>query len=342
MRLKADQLDRHLKQAELATIYFVTGDEPLQETEVCDAIRGRARELGYSERTLLELERDFDWTQLRQAGANLSLFSERRIIELRFGDHSPGKEGAAALGEYVDSPPPDNLLLISAGKLDGKSKQTKWFRALESAGVVIELWPVDADKLPEWLARRMQKSGKRIDADAAAFIAQRVEGNLLAASQELDKLALLVEGSSIGVDDVLRAVADSARFDAFTLVDACLLGEKERVVRTVRGLRAEGHELPMVMGGLMWEFRQVCSMACAMHAGATRDQAMGAAHVWPQRRARVGAALSRHAAPRMLAFLCDAAAVDRASKGALKVDAWRLLEEFLLRVAGVDIGVRAA
>jgi len=341
MRVKADQLDRHLKQAELAPIYVVTGDEPLQATEVCDAIRARARTLGYTERTLLELSRDFDWVQLRQAGATLSLFAERRIIELRCGDHSPGKEGAAALGEYAASPPPDNLLLISTGKLDGKSKQTKWFKTLESAGVVIELWPVEADELPRWLMQRMQKIDRKLDAQAAEFIAQRVEGNLLAASQELDKLALLVDGT-IGVDHVLRAVADSARFDTFDLVDAALLGDKDRVVRTLRGLRSEGYEVPMVMGGVMWEFRQVCAMSCAMRAGATRDQVMNAAQVWPQRRARVGAALSRHGAPAMIGFLRDAAAVDRASKGALRTDPWRLLEEFLLRLAGVNLGVHPA
>jgi DNA polymerase-3 subunit delta len=342
MRLKPEQLDRHLKQPALSPIYFVTGDEPLQATEICDAIRARARALGYAERVLLDVERDFDWDRLRQAGANLSLFSDRRIVELRLGDHSPGKEGAVALGDYAAASPPDNLLLISAGKFDGRSKQTKWFKALDSAGVVIELWPVTPDRLPEWLMRRMQRAGKSIDAAAAEFVALRVEGNLLAASQELDKLALLVEGASVGIEDVLRSVSDSARFDAFSLVDASLLGETERVVRTLRGLRAEGHELPMVIGAVMWELRQVCSMARAMQAGASRDQAMNAGQVWQQRRARVGAALSRHAAPDMLRFLCDAAAADRASKGALRADPWRLLEEFLLRVAGLRLGVRPA
>jgi DNA polymerase-3 subunit delta len=342
MRLKPEQLDRHLQQPALAPVYFITGDEPLQATELSDAIRGRARALGYGERTLLDLARDFDWDALRQAGASLSLFSERRIIELRFGDHSPGKEGAAALCEYAAAPAADNLLLITSGKFDGKSKQTKWFRALEAAGVVIEVWPIPPDRLAEWLMRRMQRQGRSIDAEAAEFVAQRVEGNLLAASQELDKLALLTGGAAIGLEDVLRAVADSARFDAFSLVDATLLGEKERVVRTLRGLRAEGHELPMVIGGVMWELRQVCSMASAMAAGASRDQAMNAAHVWPQRRARVGAALARHKARDMLEFLRDGAAADRAAKGALAADPWRLLEEFLLRVAGLELGVRPA
>jgi DNA polymerase-3 subunit delta len=342
MRLKPEQLDRHLEQPALAPIYFITGDEPLQATETCDAIRARARALGYGERTLLELTRDFDWDQLRRAGADLSLFAERRIIELRLGDYSPGKEGGAALGDYAAAPPPDNLLLISGGRLDGKSKQTKWFRALDSAGVVIELWPVAPDRLGGWLQRRMQQHGKHMDAEAAEFVALRVEGNLLAASQELDKLALLVDGATIGIEDVLRSVADSARFNAFDLVDAALLGDQERVVRTLRGLRAEGHELPMVLGGVMWELRQVCAMACAMQAGASREQAMNAAHVWPQRRARVSAALSRHAAPDMTAFLRDAAAADSASKGAFRADPWRLLEEFLLRVAGLELGVRPA
>jgi DNA polymerase-3 subunit delta len=342
MRLKPEQLDRHLKQPALSPIYFVTGDEPLQATEVCDAIRARARALGYAERVLLEVERDFDWNRVQQAGANLSLFSERRIVELRLGDHSPGKEGAAALGDYSAAPPPDNLLLISAGKFDGRSKQTKWFKALESAGVVVELWPIAPDRLPEWLTQRMQRAGKNIDAAAAELVALRVEGNLLAASQELDKLALLVEGPSVGIEDVLRSVSDSARFDAFSLVHASLLGEKERVVRTLRGLRAEGHELPMVIGAVLWQLRQVCVVASATTAGASLDRAMTAAQVWGDGQARVRAGLKRHRPDVLISFLRDGAAADRACKGALKADPWRLLEEFLLRVAGLRLGVRPA
>jgi DNA polymerase-3 subunit delta len=294
MRLKPEQLDRHLKQPALSPIYFITGDEPLQATETCDAIRARARALGYTERVLLEVSRDFDWDLLKQAGANLSLFSERRIVELRLGDHSPGKAGAAALGDYAAAPPPDNLLLISAGKFDGRSKQTKWFKAL------------------------------------------------LAASQELDKLALLVEGASIGIEDVLRSVSDSARFDAFSLVDASLLGEKERVVRTLRGLRAEGHELPMVIGAVLWQLRLTCAAATAVAAGASVDRALNAARAWGDSEARARAALKRHRPDVLISFLRDAAAADRAAKGALKADPWRLLEEFLLRVAGLKLGVRPA
>ncbi|HEY7840044.1 MAG TPA: DNA polymerase III subunit delta [Gammaproteobacteria bacterium] len=342
MRLKPEQLDRHLKQPALSPIYFITGDEPLQATETCDAIRARARALGYTERVLLEVSRDFDWALLKQAGANLSLFSERRIVELRLGDHSPGKEGAAALGDYAAAAPPDNLLLISAGKFDGRSKQTKWFKALESAGVVIELWPVAADRLPEWLMQRMRRAGKNIDAAAAEFVALRVEGNLLAASQELDKLGLLVEGESIGIEDVLRSVSDSARFDAFALVDASLLGEKERVVRTLRGLRAEGHELPMVIGAVLWQLRLTCAAATAVAAGASIDRALNAARAWGDSEARARAALKRHRPDVLISFLRDAAAADRAAKGALKADPWRLLEEFLLRVAGLSLGVRPA
>lgn len=342
MRLKLEQLERHLAQPRLAPIYLVTGDEPLQRLEACDAIRARARELGYGERTVLELARDFDWNRLRQAGANLSLFAERRLVELHMGEHSPGRDGGPALIEYSTAAPADNLLLISAGRFDGKSRQTKWFKALDGAGAVIDVWPIEPAQLPNWIIARMRRMGRGIDPAAAAIIAERVEGNLLAARQELEKLVLLVEHGDVGVQEVERAVADSARFDTFVLVDACLLGERERVVRTLRGLRAEGFELPMVIGGLMWELRQVCSMACAMAGGLGREQAMAAGRVWEQRRARVAAALHRHPAAAMSAFLQDAAALDRASKGALKADAWRMLEEFLLRVAGSPLGLQPA
>jgi DNA polymerase-3 subunit delta len=341
MRLKPEQLNRHLQQTTLAPIYYVFG-EPLQQAEACDAVRARARTLGYTERTLLDVTPNYDWALLLQAGANLSLFSEKRLVELRLGERSPGKDGAPVLIEYAAAPPPDNLLLISGAALDGRSKQTKWFKALDSTGVVIETQAVSPDKLADWLVHRMQRLGKRIDADAAEIIAQRVEGNLLAASQELDKLALLVESESIGVESVLQAVSDSARFGAFTLVEASLLGEAERVVRTLRGMRAEGQELPMVIGAVLWQLRQLCSVASAVATGTSLERAMHGAGVWGDRQPRVRAALKRHPPRMLIAFLRDAAAADRASKGALKTDGWRLLEEFLLRVAGLELGVRPA
>jgi DNA polymerase-3 subunit delta len=336
VRLKAEQVPSHLSRGPLLPVYFVSGDEPLQMMEVTDAIRARALAEG-CERTVLEVARGFDWGELARAGAEMSLFSSRRLIELRLGDQSPGREGADALVAWAGSPPQDNVLLATSGKLDGRTRQGRWYKALEGAGAVIELWPVEPARLPAWIAQRVERAGRRIERDAAEIIAQRVEGNLLAAAQEIDKLLLLVSGKSISAEDVQRAVADSARFDAFALVDAGLLGDAPRGVRTLRGLRQEGHELPAVLGAVMWELRNVCSMVFEMAAGSSRDEVMSQHGVWQQRRARVTAALrrlDRNAAGRLLV---EAARVDRAIKGMDQADPWRLLEEFLLHAGGTPL-----
>src|SRR5690606_243842 len=205
------------------------------------------------------------------------------------------------------------------------------------AGAVIELWPVEPARLPAWIAQRVERAGRRIERDAAEIIAQRVEGNLLAAAQEIDKLLLLVSGKSISAEDVQRAVADSARFDAFALVDAGLFGDAPRVVRTLRGLRQEGHELPAVLGAVMWELRNVCSMVFEMAAGSGRDQVMNQHGVWAQRRGRVTAALRRLDRDAAARLLIEAAQVDRAVKGMDRADPWRLLEEFLLHAGGTPL-----
>ena len=345
MRLRADQLRKHLRQATLAPVYCVSGDEPLQLIEAADAIRRRARELGFDERVVLDIDRGFDWNQLRHAGADLSLFSSSRLIDLRLGEQSPGKDGAEALIEYAEKPERDNLLLISAGRFDRNTQLTRWYKALDRAGVTIQIWPVEPRRLPGWIARRARDLGKSIDAQAAGLIAQRVEGNLLAASQELQKLALLIEHEDIGADDVMHAVTDSARFDAFALVEACFLGQCERAVRMLRGMRQEGIEALAVFGALMWELRRLCTAAAALSGGRSRDEVMDALKVWPQRRAAMYAVLDRHPQGRIPDLLLAGAAADRAAKGMGYTDPWLVLEDLILTVAGGDRnkeGTRAA
>lgn len=334
MRLRADQLSKHLRGAALAPIYCLSGDEPLQLIEAADEIRCRARELGFQERIVLDVQKDFDWNQLRQASANLSLFSSSRIIDLRLGEHLPGKDGGEALAEYARQPPRDNLLLISAAKLEKKTQAARWYKALDRTGVTLQVWPVEATKLPGWVARRAKRLGKTIDAQAAELIAQRVEGNLLAANQELEKLALLIDSDAITVENVMRAVTDSARFEAFAMVEACYLGQHERTVRMLRGMRQEGIEVLGIFGAFMWELRRLCSMACAVAAGSSRDEVLNELKVWPQRRAAVHAVLDRHSMKRIITFLRDASKVDRAAKGMGLADPWELFEDLLLEIAG--------
>lgn len=334
MRVRAEQLNAHIDRNGLAPVYLLSGDEPLQMTEAADEIRRHARDQGFAERTVLQVARGFDWSSLQQESANLSLFSTRRILDLRLDGHKPGRDGAEALIACAESAGEDNLLLITCERLDRKSQQTRWYKAMDQAGVTIQIWPVEPARLPEWVAQRMRRRGKTLDRPAAELIAQRVEGNLLAAAQEIDKLALLIEGDTVSIEDVMGTVTDSARFEAFALVESCLAGNATRLVRMLRGLRQEGVEPLGVLGPVMWELRRLSGMVHGLATGQTRDRILADYHVWPQRRAAVNACLDRLDTAAVSGLLRQAAAVDRSAKGASFAGAWEQLESFLLAVSG--------
>jgi DNA polymerase-3 subunit delta len=342
MRQKVDQLQAHLQGPDLAPVYCLSGDEPLQMQEAEDAIRQRARELGVEERVVYHVDRSFDWNRLPLDGASLSLFSSRRLLELRLGAHKPGKAGGDAICAYTENPNPDNVLLITAARLDRQAQQARWFKAVDKAGVIMQLWPVEPTRLPDWIVRRMQAMGRRLDRDAAEFIAQRTEGNLLAARQELEKLCLLLDRDHIRLDDVMHFIVDSSRHDVFALIENAFQGRADRAAAMLRGLRREGTEPMALFGALMWEFRRVVSMAGAIAAGAGRDEVLARYKVWPQRKPAVSAVLRRFDTHRLGRLLTDAAAVDRALKGASREDAWVSLEDFLLHLAGTGVQSRPA
>lgn len=337
MRLRPEQLPGHLKRGPLAGVWLVSGDEPLQLLEAVDAIRQQARATGYAERQVLDVHRYFDWNELAQAGASLSLFSERRIVEARLGGYSPGKEGGQALADFCARNDQDTLLLISADRFDKKAQQTRWFKAVDAAGVVIQVWPVEAAQLPAWIGKRMERHGRRMEPEAAELIAQRVEGNLLAACQEVDKLVLLMDAPVVTLADVARAVTDSARYDVFDMLDAGLAGNGGRVAVMLRGLRQEDAEPMAVFGACMFELRRFCAMAAAAATGTPPDRVAAEWHVRPQHVPAVRAALARISASRASRFLREAAHVERVLKGATRLDPWFALETFLLRIAGVGI-----
>ena len=334
MRLKSEQLPAHLNRSELLPVYYVSGDEPLQLQEAGDQIRARARQLGYEERIVLEVEGGFDWAQLRDAGANLSLFSSKRLIELRLGSHKPGREGGAALADYAAAGFTDNLLLLTSERIDRQAQQAKWFKALDRCGCCIQVWPVGPAELPGWIMARCRGQNKTLDRATAALIAQRVEGNLLAARQEIEKLALLVDGADIDSEAVLNMVVDSARYDVFELVDNVFLGKPERVSRMLRGLRNEGIEPLGVYGVLMWGLRRAGSIAHDIAQGKSREQVFGAYRIPERQKKGVSILLRRFSAARLSALLVEGLDVDKALKGVVEADGWRLLETFMLALAG--------
>ncbi|MNO79648.1 DNA polymerase III subunit delta [compost metagenome] len=344
MKLTPAQLSKHL-QGNLAAIYVVSGDEPLLCQEACDAIRAACRQRDFSERQVFNAEANFDWGQLIEAGASLSLFAEKRLLELRLPSGKPGDKGAPILLEYLQRPPEDTVLLISLPKLDGSAQKTKWGKALIDGDVAqfIQIWPIDAHQLPQWIRQRLSQAGLAASQEAVELIAARVEGNLLAAAQEIEKLKLLAEGNQIDVDTVQAAVADSARFDVFGLIDAALNGEAAHSLRMLEGLRGEGVEPPVILWALAREIRQLAGFAQQHSDGMPMDRVFASARppVWDKRRPLLGKALQRHTAARWSQFLLDAQLIDAQIKGQAPGDPWNGLARLTLLVAGQRISLPA-
>lgn len=340
MRLKPEQLQSNLKQDRLAPLYCISGDEPLQVLELADEVRRHARRLGFEERAVLTVDRDFDWNQLRHAAAEMSLFSTRKTIDLRLGHYSPGNDGSEVLAEYCGKPSPDNLLLITSDRLDKQKTNTKWYKAIDKAGATVQVREIRPAELPAWISQRLKRHNKSIDQEAAELLADRIEGNLLAAAQEVEKLALLAPGPAVGVQDVMRSVGDDARYGAFTLIGSALEGDARRVARILRGIREEGEAVVPVLGAVSWQLRQLSNIAMDTEGGMSIDTALGRHHVHPDSSGPVRAALRRLRRPHITTALRQAALVERAAKGAAGdsvaryVDPWELLEDLLLRLAG--------
>lgn len=342
MKLSPAQLGKHL-QGSLAPVYVVSGDEHLLCQEACDAIRAACRQQAFSERQVLSVESGFDWGQLLEAGANLSLFAEKRLLELRIPSGKPGDKGAAALLHYLARPAEDTVLLISLPKLDGSTQKTKWAKALIDGKDVqfLQIWPVDAAQLPQWIRQRLSQAGLAADQEAVELIAARVEGNLLAAAQEIEKLKLLAEGGRVTADTVQAAVADSARYDVFGLIDAALQGHPEHSLRMLEGLRGEGIEAPVILWALARELRLLANIAQQYAQGVPLERAFSQARppVWDKRRPLVSKALQRHDVAGWQRLLMAAQLIDEQIKGQAEGDPWIGLSNLCLQLSGRRIGL---
>ncbi len=332
MRIYPEKLRGDL-QKRLLPVYLVSGDETLLVQECADSIRAAARERGCSERIVMDAGHNFDWQELLQHANNLSLFSQQQLLELRLPDAKPGSEGSKALCRYLDHPSPDNTLLIVAGKLDRTAANSKWFRAIDSAGATLSLWPVSAGELPRWLQQRAATAGLTLTPEAAALLAERTEGNLLAGAQEIEKLALLGENTRIDIDSVTNNVLSSARFGVFSMVDTALAGDARGALRMLQGLRAEGVELAVMLWVLARELRLLQALVEDCAQGMRPQQALQQHRVWKSRLPAVGAALERHDRGSMPRILQLALQADAAAKGYGPGDAWQHLETLLLAIA---------
>lgn len=337
MQTSPDQLSNHLKRG-LAPVYFVYGEEVLLVEESCRAIREAAHAAGHAERQVLTVESGFDWNGLFASLQSLSLFSERRIVELRLPTGKPGETGAKILAEIAAQPPADVVFMVVCGKLEKATREAKWAKALEAAGVAVAVYPLEAAQWPAWIRRRLEARGLKPGPGVVDLLAHLMEGNLLACAQEIDKLVMLRGSGEIGLDDIEGNLSDNARFNVFALADASLRGEAAAVDRILASLRGEGVEPVLILWALAREIRELAQMARLVAAGQPAARVMDARRVWTKRKPLVGAALKRLPPQAWQGLLQRAARADRILKGRASGDIWQELQCLALGMCGLKLG----
>ena len=331
MRLASEQLAAQLARG-LKPLYTVFGDEPLLAFEAGDRIRAQARADGYDEREVLTADTSFKWPQLTMAAQSQSLFASRKLLDLRIPNGKPGVDGSAALQAFCAALPADTVTLITLPGIDWRAQKAGWFEALDHAGVTVEAKVVSRKALPQWLAARLKAQGQDADAEALAFITDRVEGNLLAAFQEVQKLALLFPPGPITFEQIREAVLDVARFDVFHLGLAMLEGDAVRLTRMLDGLKGEGTAPPMALWAVSEEIRAVGRTLAAAESGRPLGTVWRDAKVWgvPHQTA-MQQNLGRFSKAQVAQGLRHAAAIDRMVKGLATGDVWDELLQLAMR-----------
>ena len=322
MNLRSEQLEAHLART-LAPLYVVHGDEPLLALEAADLVRSAARRCGFAEREVLFTHQHFDWSEFLNANANLSLFGGNKIVELRLPTGKPGSEGGAAIERYCSNPNPDNLVLVTMPRPEGAARKSGWFAALASKGVMIEVQPVHRSNLPAWIAGRLARQGQRAGAEVLEFLADRVEGNLLAAHQEIQKLSLLLSAKDLELEDVQQVTANVARFDPYVAAEALVAGDLGRYARVIDGLRGEAEAPTLVLFAL----GAALSVLADMHGGKPLEHSYRDHRLWNKPLQHAIAASPRRFSRRAVGeALSRCAAIDRVIKGLARGDPW---DEFL-------------
>lgn len=331
MQLRSEQLAQHLTRP-LAPLYVLQGDEPLLQLEAADAIRAKARNEGYGERAVLSVERYFDWSQLGAAGASLSLFSEKRLIELRLPSGKPGTEGAKALEAYCADLAPDTVTLVILPALDRKSQETAWYRGLTTSAVTVNITTIDRARLPDWIAGRLGGQKQKAARESLEFIADCVEGNLLAAHQEILKLGLLHPPGEIADEAIRSAVLNVARYDVTDLSVALLAGDTVRLTRILEGLEGEGEALPRILWVLAEDIRALARVQSGLSEGQALPELLNAARVWREPRKTLISRASRAVPAKAVRnALRHAARIDRMAKGVADGDPWNELLQLGMR-----------
>lgn len=337
MKVLPDKLAEDLGRR-IAPIYVVSGDEPLLVQESCDLIRASLRKAGYTERDLFHVEGDnFDWGQVLFSAASMSLFAERKILELRMPSGKPGNDGAAALAGYAEHSPSDTVMLLVLPRVDARTQKLKWFKALESAAVFVQVWPKDIKEMPRWINDRLKRAGLTASREAVNALVDRTEGNLLAAIQEIQRLKLLSERGTVEISDIVDGVADSSRYDVFELIDAAVNQEYQRALKIIRVLELEGTAILYINTMLAAELRSLASMASLIEQGRSVGDAVASARVFYKRKTLVTNYLRQHRLAQILPLQTQISRIDKMAKGIGTGDPWILLTDVVLSLAGKPV-----
>ncbi len=321
MLLKPAALNKHLR-GTLAPIYLVAGDEPLLVQEASDAILAAARTQGFTERSVVFVEPAFNWHDLTQNAASMSLFAQRRVVDVRVPAARLDKQASEVLRAYVAAPQEDTLILLRTERLERGKRSSAWFKALEANGVIVLVWPIKSGELPRWVQDRFRDAGLELEAAALTYFCQRVEGNLLAAIQEIERLKLAELPQPIPLEEIVAVLEDASHYDTFELLDAVFGGDTQRVSRLVGGLRQEGVAVFAILGALSAQLRNL----------------LPGGRVPYQRQHLIGGFLRRLGSEEAIdRVLAQCAIVDQQGKGQLLGDAWLSLENLLLRLAGARL-----
>ncbi len=337
MKVRSDQLEAVLQGYQGPSIFLVLGDEPLQSQEACDCFRRYLKTLHYSERDLHHVDASFNWESVLLSTNALSLFAERKLLEVRVGSHKINKADGQFLLRWLEDPAPDTALLIIIDKLDGASKKTAWFKHIESKGVLVEVHSPETHQLPQWLSNRAKSLGIQLDHEALQILCERVEGNLLAAHQELAKLQLLYSSHTISAEQVVASVSDSSRYDVFALTEAALAHQPDRCEKILNALMHEGLEPPIILWALTREIRTLYNVQLALQQGQSYDSLCQKERIWGKRKMLVRKASQQIPATALESMLQTASLADQAIKGMNRDNPWLILRQMALQLAGTPL-----
>ena len=334
MKLRPNQLKEHFSKGQVLPVYILSGDETLLMQEAADHIRQACRQQGFSERELFPVETGFNWSDLLEAGNSMSLFGDRKILEVRHDKPKFDDAAKKALQTYCENPNPDNVLLLIIPKVDKKTQSTKWFQKIEQTGALIQVWPIDINQLPQWIHQRMRNAGLEPSREAVHLLAERVEGNLLAASQELEKLLLLRGKGPLDVADIEESVADHARYNLYDLVDEALLGNDAHAMKMLNQLKAGGTEPTVLLWAFSKEIRALAGMSQLISNGMATARVLQEYRIWDSRKPIFQSALQRLSGNVFRHCLLEAARIDQAVKGMGDGNPWDGFTTMILWLSG--------